>query len=297
MPTELSKRKKLLSIGGTAIVALLLFYFGFNFLKGTNIFERTTAYYVTFENLKDVTKSTPVSMDGYRIGLVRNLKFDYEGLKGVTAELALDRNVRIPVGSKVIIKGNPLSGAELAIAKPKVYSDFHKPEDTLVAFSSGDLMSQVSDDLLPAIAGLLNKMDTMLYSFDNLINNPNIHTVFREVAAASENLNASTRAMRAIMTNKVPAIVGNVETLSNNVSSLSDRLVRADIDSVALRLNRVLLETEALSRRFNSKDNSLGLLLNDKTLFESVYKATRSADTLLMDLKQNPKRYVHFSIF
>lgn len=297
MPTTNAKRKKLFSIGLTALMALLLFYFGFNFLKGTNIFERTNAYYVTFEHLKDVTKSTPVSMDGYRIGLVRDLRFDYDNLRGVTAVLSLDKNIKIPKGSKVIIKGNPLSGAELSITKPKTFTAFHQPKDTLMAFSTGDLMSQVSDDLLPAIAGLLNKMDTMLYSFDKVINNPNIHTVFREIAEASENLNASTRALRKMMTTEVPGIMDNVEVISNNFNTISTKINDMALDSTVMKLNRVLTDTEGVTKRLNTKDNSLGLLLNDKALFESIYKTTRSADSLLMDLKKNPKRYVHFSIF
>ena len=297
MPTTNAKRKKLFSIGLTALMALLMFYFGFNFLKGTNIFERTNVYYVTFEHLKDVTKSTPVSMDGYRVGLVRSLHFDYEHLKGVTAELALDKNIKIPKGSKVIIKGNPLSGAELSIAKPKTYTAFHSPGDSLMAFSSGDLMSQVSDDLLPAIAGLLSKKDTMLYNFDKVINNPHIHTAFREIAEASENLSASTRTLRNMMTTKVPGIMNEVEVMSKNFSSISTKVNNMALDSTVMRLNRVLSDTEGMTKRLNSKDNTLGLLLNDKALFESIYKTTRSADTLLMDLKKNPKRYVHFSIF
>lgn len=297
MATNNAKKKNLLSIGVTAVVALLCFYFGFNFLKGTNIFERTNAYYVTFDNLQSVARSTPVFMDGYRIGLIRDLEFDYKTLKGVTVELALDREVRIPVGSKVVIKTNPIRGAELSIAKPKSYSGFYNPHDTLPASSAGDLMSQVSDGLLPAVASLLSKMDTMLVNFDKLINNPHIHTSFREIAAASENLNASTLMMRQMMSSKVPGVLGQVEKMSLNLSALSEKLNAVGIDTTMMKMNQVIQHTELFTRRLTSKDNSMGLLLNDKSLYESLFRTSRSADSLMIDLKANPKRYVHFSLF
>ncbi len=291
------KNRKTIAIGVMALVALLFFYFGFNFLKGINLFERTTSYYVTFQNAKDITKSTPVTFDGYRIGLVRSLAFDYEGLRGVTAELALDNNVKIPKGCKVAVKSNPLSGAELSLVKPKNISNFHAPGDTLQAFSSSDLLSQVSDDLLPAIAGMINKMDTLLYNFDRIIGNPHITKAFKEISLAAENMRFATSSLRTMMSDRVPRIMGNVESTMYSLSSLTHELDSLQLEATITKLNGVLANTEALTERMKSPDNTLGLLLNDKKLYVNITDVTKSADSLLVDLRKNPKRYVSFSLF
>lgn len=292
------RKKKLLRIGLTVLIAILLFYFGFNFLKGLNLFEQTSTYYVVFNNAKDLTKSTPVSVDGYKVGLVRSVKLDYENLQGITVEMALDKELRIPQGSKVALKGNPLSGAELVIIKNRTRTgEYHQPKDTLLSVSNADVIEQVTEDILPAMQKMIGKMDTLIMGLNGIVNNDYISKTFEEISAASANIRSSSEVIRRTVAFDIPRIVDNINQSSVSINEISKRVNALDFEATSRDLNKTIANLGDMTTKLNKDDNTLGLLLNDNQLYDNLRKAAQSADSLLVDLRRNPKRYVSFSLF
>lgn len=297
MPPISTKKRALLS-GVMTLVALLLFYFGYNFLKGINLFEQPATYYVTFANARDITQSTPVSFSGVRIGLVRALDLDFSGEKGVTVELAIDRNLVIPIGSKVSVRTNPLTGAELNIIKPTgAVVNTHVPGDTLLAFTNNDIIAQVSDDLLPAVASMIVRLDTLLNGFDRILTSPNIKHIISDLGGASQEIHASSSAMRRLMEQDIPYLSHQMSRATDNVVRITQRADSLNLQEPLVQVQRILTEIETLSKQLNNNEGTLGLMMRDPSLYHRLIRVSASADSLLYDLRTNPKRYVNFSLF
>ena len=292
-----NKQSKNIKIGLTVLLAILLFYFGFNFLKGLNLFSQTNTYYVIFDNAKDISKSTQVTVDGYKVGLVRTVDLDYKNLRGITVEMALDKELRIPEGSVVALKGNPLSGAELVIIKNRNPQGYLEPNDTLQALTNADIIEQVSQDIIPSMVSMIGKMDTLIMGLDRVVNNEYIAKTFVEINAASENIRASSEDIRRMVANDVPKIVDNINQATASINDISERVNKVDIEKTSQDLNATIASLREIGFKLNQKDNSLGLLLNDHQLYDNLKSASKSADSLLIDLRTHPQRYVTFSLF
>ena len=146
------KMKREVQIGLLTIVALAICYVGINFLKGIEIFKKSTTYYAHFDNLSSVTVATPVIVSGFKVGTVRDVKFDYLRGYGATVELALDPHVRITRESLIKIKVNPLSGSELVLSIADSTKRYLNEGDTIPSVSpTGDLLSVATEQILPAV--------------------------------------------------------------------------------------------------------------------------------------------------
>ncbi len=284
-------------IGALIIVALVLFYFGFNFLKGIDLFDSSTRYYVILSNGKDVTKSTPVNIDGYRVGLVRDVKLDYQHLSGITVELALDKDLRLPVGSKIAIKGNPLTGAELVIIKERNPKTYYQENDTIPSISNADVIEQVTEDILPSMQKMIGKMDTLIMGLNRIVNNDHIGRTFTEISQASENIRKASDIIQHTIANDVPTVANNISQATASINDISTRLRNIEIEKTITDFSATVKSLQVISNKLTQKDNSLGLLLNDHQLYDNLKRVSNSADSLLIDLRVNPKRYVTFSLF
>lgn len=159
MKNVLTKEAK---IGLATIVSLALLYFGVNYLKGINLFQPVNHYYVTFDNVKDVTISSPVYVEGFKVGLVRDIKYDYTTTDKVTVEISLEEEMKINKGSYITIVRSLLSGGELHIHLNKYVKDYLQTGGTIEGRMSDDIMGTVQDKLLPQVIELMPKIDSIL---------------------------------------------------------------------------------------------------------------------------------------
>ena len=294
MKSILTKEAK---IGLVSIISLALLYFGINYLKGINLFKPVNHYFVTFHNVKDVTVSSPVYIDGFKVGLVRSIVYDYENTDKITVEISLDDEMKLTSGSYITIIKTLLSGGELHIHLNKYVKDYLKPGATLEGRMEEDMMQAVQEKILPGVAELLPKIDSILGGLQTLITHPAIAQSLDHIEKTTGNLEVTTRKMKTLLSKEVPGIVSDLKVITGNFTEVSSGLKELDLATTVNSINATLANLQLTTDKLNKKDNSLGLLLNDRSLYDNLDSTMVNASNLLIDLKKNPKRYVHFSVF
>lgn len=291
------KRKKEVQIGLLAILAIALAYVGINFLKGIEIFKKSTTYYAHFDNLNSVTVATPVLVSGFKVGTVRSVSFDYARGYGATVELSLDPHVRITPQSQVRIKMNPLSGSELILQIGPKGTQYLAEGDTIPSISpQGDLLSVATDKILPEVANMMPTINATLERLNALLNDRNIDSTLLGLNHASQQLHGMVAGLNQT-THRLDPVISNVGQVTSNLATFSGQLSSMHLDSLMLSLQSTTAQLQQVSQQLRSKDNTAGLLLNDPALYIRLDSLVRSADHLMRDLKENPKRYVRLSIF
>ena len=266
-------------IGLVTIVSLALLYLGINYLKGINLFQPVNHYYVSFSNVKGVTISSPVFVDGFKVGLVRDIIYDYDTTGKIIVEVSLEDKMRLNKGSYIAVVNTFLSGAELHIHLNTYVDDFLKPGSTLEG--------RMEEDMI----------DTILGSLQTLIAHPALAQSLNHIEKTTSNLEVSTRQLNQMLSKDVPGIVNNLKTMTDNFSEVSANLKELDLATTVNSINATLANLKLTTDKLNSTDNSIGLLLNDKGLYDNLNSTMDNASKLLLDLRENPKRYVHFSVF
>ena len=284
-------------IGLVTIVSLALLYLGINYLKGINLFQPVNHYYVSFSYVKGVTISSPVFVDGFKVGLVRDIIYDYDTTGKIIVEVSLEDKMRLNKGSYIAVVNTFLSGAELHIHLNTYVDDFLKPGSTLEGRMEEDMMQSVQEKILPSVENLLPKIDTILGSLQTLIAHPALAQSLNHIEKTTSNLEVSTRQLNQMLSKDVPGIVNNLKTMTDNFSEVSANLKELDLATTVNSINATLANLKLTTDKLNSTDNSIGLLLNDKGLYDNLNSTMDNASKLLLDLRENPKRYVHFSVF
>lgn len=297
MENSFNHKQKATLIGIATITTLLMFYFGFNFLKGINIFDRNKTYYATFSNLQGVDRSTSVYLNGYRVGNVRSIKFDYNHFDGNVVQLSLDAELQIPLKTVAVIRDNPLAGGSIHLITPEETTGFIASGDTLIGQSTVDFLAKLSDELLPNLNSAILSIDTLSSSVNGLVNSTELRQIMAQLDASTKAISTTTRRLDGLMAGKVPSILNSVEASAQSVQNVTGKVEAANVEQTLADFSRVVAELKAVSSQINSKEGSLGLLINDQQLYHKLDSAVVSADSLLQDIKANPKRYVRFSLF
>ena len=284
-------------IGLVTIVSLALLYIGVNYLKGVDLFQPSNRYFVAFDNVRDVTISSPVYVEGFKVGLVRNIDYDYSTTGKITVEISLEEKMRVNKGSYVEIESSFLSGASLHIHLNTFVDDYLKSGDMIEGRKGPDMMQEMQVDILPSMTAMLPKIDSILGGIQTLINHPALAQSLNHVENTTANLESSTRELNRLLANDVPEIVAGLKTITSNFSEVSTELKTLDLQATVESINGTLANLKVTTEKFNSTDNSIGLLLNDRALYDNLNSTAENASKLLLDLRENPKRYVHFSVF
>ena len=291
------KFSKEATIGVVSIISLVLLYIGVNYLKGINLFRPANHYYVACSNVKDVTISSPVFVEGFKVGLVRSISYDYSTTGKILVEISLEESMRINKGSYISLEKTLLSGGELHIHLNKYVDEYLKSGDTIEGRSPEDMMASVQEKMLPQISDLLPKLDSILYSLQILVSHPALSQSLDHIEKTTASLEISSRRLNQLLGNDVPVIASNLKTTTDNFAALSEEMKNLNLKGSIQSLNLTIDNLGQTTMKLNAKDNSLGLLLNDTLLYNNLNETVVNASNLLIDLKQNPKRYVRFSLF
>lgn len=291
------KFSKEATIGVVSIISLVLLYIGVNYLKGINLFRPANHYYVACSNVKDVTISSPVFVEGFKVGLVRSISYDYSTTGKILVEISLEESMRINKGSYISLEKTLLSGGELHIHLNKYVDEYLKSGDTIEGRSPEDMMASVQEKMLPQIIDLLPKLDSILYSLQILVSHPALSQSLDHIEKTTASLEISSRRLNQLLGNDVPVIASNLKTTTDNFAALSEEMKNLNLKGSIQSLNLTIDNLGQTTMKLNAKDNSLGLLLNDTLLYNNLNETVVNVSNLLIDLKQNPKRYVRFSLF
>ena len=294
MKTVFTKEAK---IGLVSIVSLALLYLGINYLKGVNLFKPVNHYYVAFSNVKGVTVSSPVFMEGFKVGLVREISYDYDTTGKISVLVSLEDKMRINKGSYITVVNSFLGGAELHIHLNTFVDDYFHSGDTIEGRMETDMMTSVQENLLPGIEQMMPKLDSILGGLQTLVNHPALTQSLAHVEQTTASLEHSSRRLDQLLAKDVPVIVENLKGITTNFESVSGQLKELDLAGTMRTVNATLANLKLTTDKLNSADNSLGLLLNDRQLYDNLNGTMENASLLLLDLREHPKRYVHFSLF
>ena len=294
MKNLLTKEAK---IGVVTLMSLLLLYIGVNYLKGINLFKPSNHYIVLFDNVKDVTISSPVLVDGFKVGLVREINYDYATNKKISIEVSLEDEMKINKGSYITIVKSMLGGAELHVHLNNHVDAYYESGDEIEGRLSVDMLTSVQENLLPQVESLLPKIDSILTGLQTLITHPALAQSLANIQQTTSNLEKSTVHLNAVLSKDIPFIVTNLKTITTDFSEVTGTLKGLEIDETFQSIHATINNLKLTTERLNDPNNSMGLLLNDRQLYDNLNSTATNASALMFDLKKNPKRYVHFSVF
>lgn len=293
---------KELMIGISVIVAILILIFGIDYLKGINLFKPANFYVAEYDNVDGLSMSAPVMIQGYKVGQVREINFDYANPGKIQVVLALNKDLHLPEDSEATIASTLLSGAYIDI---KVGSSRRKLEvgGNIRTSRTPDLMASLQSDLMPKVSQVIPRVDTLLYSLNTLVADPALRQSIRRLDGITNNLYSATGSLNTTLRTDVPVIMRNVrgassdvQVLTANLIDLSTQLKSLPLEPTMANVESVTRNLEEFSRQLNSREGTLGKLMNDPQLYNHLNKVSADVDSLIIDIKRNPKRYISIKL-
>lgn len=292
--------KNEIKIAITAIVCVAILIVGINFLKGINIFQSTNSYYVKLKDSKQLAVSNLVYANGYPVGTIRDIEYNYADNSAVVVLIELDKNMRIPKGTTASLETPLMGGVIMHLVLGQNPTDLLEPRDTILGANSMGAMDQLST-MMPTVEAMLPKLDSILTNLNRLTGDPALQQTLSNAAEITENLKHTSAELDKLMANQVKNTLNNAEQLTGN-------LAKADVEGTMTNLNSTVADARLLvgqlqatmadvQRQLTGTDGTLGALMNDRALYDNLNHTLQSADSLVTDLKAHPKRYVHFSLF
>jgi virulence factor mce family protein len=291
----------------TAIVAIVLVYLLINFMKGINVFKSSNTYYVRFDNIAGLAVSNAVYANGYPVGIVRGIQYDYGSHERVVVAIELDKEMHMPRGTKAELVTSLMGGVTMSLILGPNPTDNLTQGDTISGGLHEGAVEKV-EALMPTIMDMLPKLDSIVTNMARLSADPALAQTLRNTAEITNNLRRTSAKLDAMVGRDLPQMMQNLNKTSSNVERLSNNLAAINLQETMNEVNASLAEvkrfsaninslTNDLNSKLNSRDNTFGLLLNDRKLYDNLNHTVSSADSLLINVKAHPKRYVHFSIF
>jgi phospholipid/cholesterol/gamma-HCH transport system substrate-binding protein len=314
------KINKTAKIGLLTLGSLAILIWGVNFLKGRDIFKSETIFYAQYRNVGGLEASSDVRLNGFKVGYVRDIYFKEDHSGNLMVKLAINKHFEIPKGTVAEIVSTDILGSrsvQLTLGKS---NEYYQSYDTLRTSVEADLKQQVSDELAPIKA----KAENLLASLDSAITvvtyvfnertRENLRESFAHTNNTILNLEQTSKNLNMLVAEQkenISAIIANIrkisETLNNNadnidnimknLSNVSDTLSALQLQASLNRFNDMLTNLDSIMAKVNNREGSLGLLVNDPLLYNNLNRISQNLNRLLIDLRQNPKRFIHFSAF
>lgn len=290
---------KEVKIALVSICGLVILFFGMNFLKGLNLFSSSNKYLISFKDISGLAASSPIYADGYKVGVVKSIIYDYNNTGGTVVEADIDNRLRIPKGSSAEIVSDMLGNVKVNLLLATNPRERVNPGETIQGGINDGALGKMKD-MIPTVMQILPKVDSIVTSVNMLLANPAIAQSLQNVEAVTGNLTVTTRRLNnllATLEGSVPGMMTRTDSILHNANTLAKNLNQIDVAGTVARVDETLANVEKFTEQLNNNQGTLGLLMRDPALYNNLNSTMRSADSLLIDLKAHPKRYVHFSLF
>lgn len=289
------KYSRELKVGVLAIVCLGILYFGFNFLKGINIFSPTKVYVGTFDRVNGLTAQAPVYIKGYKVGLVESIQYDFKQSPAFTVAVSIDKAIELPRGTEMaLVADGLLGGGAIELQLPALMNRAmpYQNGDTLPTLIVPGLIDNLQTGLLAQLDSILTEANNLLASLNNEMEQGSLHATLQNVERITNDLTVSSKDIRKLTHNQLPAIISKVDTTIVGLQDIVADVQAADIQSTISTLDSTI---HVLNTALQSENGTLGLLLNDtelhdnlNTTLKNLNTAVMNVDTIIMSIKARP---------
>jgi phospholipid/cholesterol/gamma-HCH transport system substrate-binding protein len=301
-------------VGILAAFSIAVLIIGYNFLKGNSIFSSETVLYARYTRVDGLGVSKPVLINGFQIGRVDKLVLQPNG--EIVATLKIKGKYDIPKNSIARLEGTDLLGSKAIVMALGTGTDFAQDGDTLNSNVEKNLMEAVQPVQKKAEL-IIGKMDSILTSVNTILNpdfQKNVNKSFNSIASTLASLEGTSKKVDGLVGTegkRISAILANAESISsnlknnndkinailNNINTITDQVAAANFKQTIDNANKAVADLQGIVTKVNDGKGTLGLLVNDTKMYDNLNNASKNLDNLIIDLKENPKRYVHFSVF
>ena len=293
----------------TAIIALVLLFFGLRYLKGLSLFGTDKCYYVKTDNVSGLASACPVYANGYKVGTVNRIIFNYQNGDEIVIALDLDKQFNLPEGSFAAIVPSLMGGTTVELTLGQS-GKICQPGDTIFGGVDGGILSKAAN-LMPSIERMMPKLDSILGRVNSLLQDPAVDGSLNNVEEITAQLRTTSTKLNTMMSSingELPGLMQGAKSSLKNIDDLTGNLNSAvskvDLEKTIANIDATLANVKSVTDKLSSDKGTLGALMNDRSLYnnlntsmQSLNSTLRSTDSLVTDLKSNPKRYVHFSVF
>ena len=293
-----------IKVGILAVVCIFLLFFGFNYLKGVNIFSSIHSFHGVYTNIHGLELQAPVYIRGYKVGQVDNIDYDFTRDSSFTVDISIKRNINLPEGTRMALVSDGIMGGmaiELLLPATEVASKediAYLPTGTTIPTTVvPGLLDGLQESVIQPLSNTLASLDTILGQLETQLDNNHIESILANADLAVADLQTSSKQLKHVMSHQVPSVVTKLDTTMSDLQQVVTDVKAANIKATVARVDTALDNVNYLIADFRSPNGTVGMLLNDKGLYNHIDSAVVSVDSLLVDLKANPKRYVHFSLF
>ena len=293
-----------IKVGILAVVCIFLLFFGFNYLKGVNIFSSIHSFHGVYTNIHGLELQAPVYIRGYKVGQVDNIDYDFTRDSSFTVDISIKRNINLPEGTRMALVSDGIMGGmaiELLLPATEVASKediaYLPTGATIPTTVVPGLLDGLQESVIQPLSNTLASLDTILGQLETQLDNNHIESILANADLAVADLQTSSQQLKQVMSHQVPSVVTKLDTTMSDLQQVVTDVKAANIKATVARVDTALDNVNYLISDFRSPNGTVGMLLNDKGLYNHIDSAVVSVDSLLVDLKANPKRYVHFSLF
>lgn len=288
-----------IKIALVAVAGIVALFIGMNFLKGTNLFTGSKTYYFAFDDISGLTKSSPIYASGYQVGLVKDIIFDYSHKNKTKVIAEMDKQMEIPTGTTAFISSDVLGNIKVTLNIAPNRGQFIQEGGLIPGDIDRGPMGEVTS-MIPAVKQMLPKLDSILLSLNQLLADPAIASSVHNVQDMTANLTKTSRELNSVvakLNREIPGVVTKTNTILDHSETFTANLSQVDVATTMRKVDEAMADVKAVTAKINSNEGTLGLLMRDPSLYNQLNTTVRSADSLMVNIRQHPKRYVHFSIF
>ena len=271
-------------LGVLAILCGVILYFGLNFLKGINIFSSTSSYVGQYEKISGLTEQAPVYIKGYQVGLVERIQYDFTKSPAFTVAVSVNKDIMLPEGTQMALVADGLLGGmavELILPTQQTGATIYEKGDTLPSIIVPGLFDNLEQGVLAKLDSVLSETTTLVAGLNDEMSNGNLRKALQNVERITQDLQVSGSDLRKLTHNQLPAIVAKVDTTMTGFAAVASDVRDANIVSLVDSINTVI---RGVNQAINSQDGTLGLLLNDKELYENLNVALQDLDNVVLNI-------------
>lgn len=292
-------KNKEIKIALMAVVGLFILYIGMNFLKGASLFSSDDLYFAKFSDVTGLSESSPIYADGFKVGTVKSIEYDYNNEGNIKVGFSLDDRLRLAKGSSAEIVSDMLGNVRINLLLANNPRERVKPGEIIVGVVNNGAMAKAAE-MIPEIEKMLPKLDSIMSTLNSLLADPALRNSLHNIESVTGNLATTTdqaNKLLAELNNRMPGMMTKADNVLANAEEASGKLAKLDVAGTMAKVDATLANVEQLTRELNNPNGTVGKLLKDPALYDHITQTVKDADSLVIDLKQHPKRYVHFSLF